>query len=239
DQTVTANDQLLPTGTITGQYTDASGNPDANAQVQVNFLDGEFASFTTTDANGDYSATVYPGSYNVSFFGSDNRWQYAFGQPTSDTAAVINVTAGGTTVVNDSHIPTGTITVTATDETTGKAIASFCASADGEEACSNGTGTAVIQNVREGDQTVSATPNNPRFFSPTDNSVVVHVTAGQNSNATLVYQRGAIIRTTIVDAKTGAPVPNACVMTFVPGFTVWPDFPGYCSNSKGVVKIAP
>jgi hypothetical protein len=239
DQTVTVDDQLLPTGTITGQYTDAAGNPDVNAQVNIDFLDDEFANFTTTDDNGDFTATVFAGSYHVNFFGSDNHLQWAFGQPTEDTAAVITVEPGGTTVVNDSHVPTGTITVDATDASTGKAIASFCASADSEVACSNGTGVAVIHDVRAGDQTVSATPNNPRFFSPTDNSVVVHVVAGQNTDATITYQKAAIIRTTIVDAETGAPVPNACVMTFVPGFTVWPDFPGYCSNSKGVVRIAP
>jgi hypothetical protein len=239
DQTTTIDDQVLTTGTITGRYTDAAGNPDPDAQVSIDFLDDEFANFTMTDDNGDFTATVFADSYHVNFLGSDNHLQWAFGQPTEETAAVIDVAPGGTTVVNDSQIPTGTITVSATDETTGKAIANFCASADSQVACSNGTGTAVIDGVRQGDELVSATPNNPRFFSPTDNSVIVHVTAGQNTNATLVYQRGAIIRTTIVDAKTGAPVPNACVRAFVPGFTVWQDFPGYCSNNNGVVKIAP
>jgi hypothetical protein len=239
DQTVTIDDQLLPTGTITGQYTDSAGNPDANAEVDVAFVDGEFGNFAFADDTGTYSTAVFAGSYNVSFFGSDNKSQYAFGRLTADTAAVITVGAGETAVVSDSQLPTGTITVTATDATTGNPIAQFCANADSEQACSNGTGVAVLSNVRQGDETVFVSPNSKRYIVANAGSVTVHVTAGQNTDATVAFQKGAVIRTTIVDAQTGAPVPNACVLPFVPGFTVWPDGDGYCSNKNGVVKIEP
>jgi len=239
DQTVRINDQLLPTGTITGRYTDTTGAPDANAQVVVVFPDDNFANFAFTDDAGDYTVAVFAGSYNVTFIGSDNKLQYAFGQLSEDTAAVINVAVGATIEVDDAMLPTGTVTATATDATTGKPIAHFCADADGEQACSHGTGVAVLTNVRQGDETVFIDPNSDRFVIANADSVNVHVTAGQNTNATLSFQRGAVIKTTIVDAATGAPVAGACVLPFVPGFTVWPDSSGYCSNSSGVVKIAP
>src|SRR5262249_25122527 len=54
DQTTTVDDQLLATGTIVGQYTDAAGNPDANTQVVAFLADGAFANFAFTDAAGTY-----------------------------------------------------------------------------------------------------------------------------------------------------------------------------------------
>lgn len=239
DQTVTVDDQLLQTGTISGRYLKADGEPDANAEVDINFTDGSTTGFTSTDANGNYQVTVFPGSYNVSFFGSDNKQQYAFGQLSQETAAVINVTAGNDTTVNDTQIATGTVTVTATDAATGAAIARFCAFADGEQVCSKGTGVAVLTNVRAGDETVFIDPNSDKYMLANADHVSVSVIAGQNVDATLAFQPAAVIRTTIVDAATGAPVANACVLPFVPGFSVWPDFSGYCSDSKGKVSIGP
>ncbi|HZD96953.1 MAG TPA: carboxypeptidase-like regulatory domain-containing protein, partial [Micromonosporaceae bacterium] len=237
DQTVTVNDQLLPTGVITGRYTTAAGRPDPNAQVGVDTLDGQGVGFTSTDATGSYSVTVFAGSYNVSFFGSDNKFQYAFGQLTSATAARIDVTANETAQVDDAQIATGTVTVTATDGTTGAAISNFCAFIDSERACAKGTGVAVVKNVRQGTQELDVSPSIKYLSANT--AINVAVTAGQNVDANIVFQPAAVIRTTIVDAQTGAPVPNACVLPFVPGFTIWPDTSGYCSDANGVVKVAP
>jgi hypothetical protein len=237
DQTVTVDDQLLPTGVITGRYTTAAGRPDPNAQVGVNVPDGLGIAFASTDATGTYSVPVFAGSYNVNFFGSDNKFQYAFGQLTSATAAKIDVTANGTTEVDDAQIATGTVTVTATDGTTGAAISNFCAFIDSERACAKGTGVAVVKNVRQGTQELDVSPS-VKYLSA-NTAINVDVTAGQNVNANIVFQPAAVIRTTIVDAQTSAPVPNACVLPFVPGFTVWPDSSGYCSDANGVVKIAP
>lgn len=237
DQTVTVDDQLLSTGTIAGQYTDSAGHPDANAQVVAIFLDNESANFAFTDSDGNYSMPVFAGPYNVNFFGSDNKGQYAFGSLTQDTAAVITVTPDATETVNDAQIATGTVTVTATDATTRTPIANFCATADGERTCSKGTGVAVVTNVRAGVEEVNATTSVK--YLDTNTSANATVTAGQNTNVNIEFQPAAVIRTTIVDAETGAPVANACVLPFVPGFTVWPDTTGYCSNDNGVVKVAP
>jgi Carboxypeptidase regulatory-like domain len=237
DQTVGVDDQLLPTGVITGRYTTAAGRPDANAQVFVNTVDGDEVAFASTDATGMYSTPVFAGSYNVGLFGSDNKLQYAFGQLTAATAAKIDVTANGTAEVDDAQIATGTVTVTATDGTTGASISNFCAFIDSERACAKGTGVAVVKNVRQGTQELDVSPNIKYLSANT--AINVAVTAGQNVDANIVFQPAAVIRSTIVDAQTGAAVPNACVLPFVPGFTVWPDSSGYCSDANGVVKIAP
>src|SRR5262249_13656339 len=99
------------------------------------------------------------------------------------------------------------------------------------------TGVAVVTNVRAGVEEVDATTGIKYLADNT--SVDATVTAGQNTNVNIEFQPAAIIRTKIVDAQTGAPIPNACVLPLVPGFTVWPDASGYCSDATGVVKIAP
>lgn len=235
-QTVTVNDQILPTGTVSGRYTDQDGQPVAGAQVSVNYPDFSGAGFATTDDDGDYQAQVFAGSYNVSFVDADFKTQYAYGALDQPRAATISVTAGGDTVVNDSELPTGTITVTATNGNTGGPIASFCAYSDQESACTK-TGTAILTGVRQGEEEVDISPTALKYlYAP---GIDVAVTGGQNTNANQVLQPGTTVKTTIVDSTTGLPVADACVIGLIPGFSVWPDGGERCSNKKGVVTIGP
>lgn len=74
---MTVDEHLPSTGTITGRYTDRAGNPDANARVDIDYLDDGFATSATTDDNGDFSASVLADSYHVSFIGSRSTFRAA------------------------------------------------------------------------------------------------------------------------------------------------------------------
>jgi hypothetical protein len=235
-QTVTVDDRIQPTGTISGRFTDENGGPEASAQVSVDFTDNESSNWGTADDHGDYSVQVFAGGpYRVSLTGSDQRTQWAYGSLDADHAATFTVDAGADVVVDDAHIATGSVTVTAKDATTGAAVASFCANADNVYACTTG-GTVTLTDVRVGAQDVSVYPTSTKYMYV--NSQKVTVVAGQTATATFSLQLGATIKTTIVDSTTGLPVEGACVLAFVPGETTWPDSVGTCSGADGVVRVS-
>lgn len=238
-QELTADEQLPATGSISGRYTPADGQPVAQAFVFVVTADGGGGGSTPTGADGTFQlAHVYAGSYKVNFINPDfTTQQWATGKLTVDTADVFAVTAGNDTVVNDSQLPVGTITVTATDSVTHQPIADFCAGTDGQRACSNGSGTATITNVRQGNQSVYVETPGGRYFSA-DNQVV-SVTGGANTSVAFSLRPGATINTVITDASTGAPVPNACVAAMSGGPFIAPEFTPYCSDGQGSVHIGP
>jgi len=63
--TTAVNMQLIPPTMITGTLTDANGVPYANAQIQIWDSTAGFAASVATDATGNYSATLAPGSYTI------------------------------------------------------------------------------------------------------------------------------------------------------------------------------
>ncbi|RKR90556.1 carboxypeptidase family protein [Micromonospora pisi] len=107
-----ADDTLLPTGTISGRFTDSAGNGVAGTWVEASPFDGDGVGVGVgvhTDVDGSYSVAALPGTYRVSFrFG--NGVQYAYRAATPDTATPIQVTVGETVTVNDTKLTTGTIT---------------------------------------------------------------------------------------------------------------------------------
>ncbi|WP_433613384.1 carboxypeptidase regulatory-like domain-containing protein [Dactylosporangium sp. CA-139114] len=98
------------TATITGHLTGSSGQPLANAAVQVSNSQETFQ--VTTDASGAYSAPgLDAGSYTVSFVPAGAQFrQYAHQKRTWETADQIAVAAGATVVVDDQALPSGRIT---------------------------------------------------------------------------------------------------------------------------------
>jgi protocatechuate 3,4-dioxygenase beta subunit len=106
--TTTVDEQLIAPGTFTGQVTTADGLPAAGIEV---FASSQFSSqFGLTDANGQYSINVFPGSYQLAFErmpGSLTQW--AHGQKSSATAQSFSVASGATAVVDEQLLPTGTL----------------------------------------------------------------------------------------------------------------------------------
>lgn len=98
------------TSTVTGHLTDSSGQPLANASVQVS--DGGTTTVnTTTDAGGAYTASgLDAGDYTVSFVPAGAQFrQYAHRQRAWEAAEHFAVAAGATVVVDDQALPSGRI----------------------------------------------------------------------------------------------------------------------------------
>jgi hypothetical protein len=242
--TTQLDEQLPPTGTMSGRFTTADGQPASNVSVSVYLsgvdYDASEQAFATTDDNGDFTLPyVYAGAGYVVEFSDWNTGisQWAHGAINEADAAGVTITAGTDTVVDDRAIGTGSIAVTAKDSTTGKSIADFCAGSDGQEACSNGTGQVVLTGVRAGAESVYAYTNDARYFQPDDRTATV--VAGQTAPVTFAMTPGATIDTVVKDAATGAPVAGVCVVPYTgTKFTATDGF-GYCSDNQGVVHIGP
>jgi hypothetical protein len=205
--TTTLDQTLLPTGTIVGTLTDANGNPVANANVSL--TNDNLQAFGFTDDTGAYSITTFPGSYRLEFdtpFGS----QWAHAETSAGQADPVVVTGDQTTTVNEKLNPTGSITVTATDNLTHAPIESFCVFVAGllNDVCTD-NGVAQFTSVLPGRYGLSLDTNgNPPLFASTHGVVV---TSGQNTAVNLTVVEPATVKTEIVDAATGAPVANACL----------------------------
>lgn len=240
-QDVTLDEQLLPTGSMSGRFTDANGNPMANMQVMADLAaDGTNEAYASTDSNGDFQfPQLFAASYKVNFVSSDwtiNQW--AYGKLTLDQADTITVAAGQNTVVNDSVLPTGTATFTAHDAVTGAPITNFCVSNvnGGMYGCSDSSGSVVIT-APQGSYTFMADTSDNLHFTNYD--VPVTITGGQNKDVSVALKPGSRIDTVIEDSATGAPVPGACVMPLTLGAALPGDSAGYCADSTGAVHIGP
>ncbi|MFI6761745.1 collagen binding domain-containing protein [Micromonospora sp. NPDC050417] len=104
-QRTTVDDALLPVGTIRGRFTDPAGNG-VLALVRASGDGG--ASSANTDAAGNYSLTVTPGTYRVGFYAGGTQ-QYAYGTYDYNQAALFTVAAGQTVTVDDVMLVTGSI----------------------------------------------------------------------------------------------------------------------------------
>jgi hypothetical protein len=240
--TVVANTDLvldqraLPTGRVSGRLTDSSGNPVSGAGVAIEnpSLDREF--LATTDADGSWFATVWPGTYQVSFETETQR-QWAFGQSSPDTAAPVTVAAGGSTVVNESLTVPGSLHVTAVDARTGAALTSFCAETSGTAfffACTD-NGTADFPQIGAGTYDVTVSDGDHLDSVTTG----VRVTSGHASSVNARLQHGATITIDVKDAVTGAPVgSDVCLEGQLADAETEPGgFVGDCVDSSGVMTL--
>ncbi len=233
---IVVDEQELPTGTVSGTWLDTDGDPEAGTSVTLQYTDGSYAGSGTVDMTGGYSVTAFAGTYNVMFTGLDYRNQFAYQALDQADAASVTVVAGADSVVADTALPSGELTLTMTDSVTEAPLADFCAYVDSQYGCSDGNGQVVLDDIRDGTQTVYLYPTGARYPNFVQTQVVMVGTATQ---ATIPITAGAVIRTTVVDAATGAPVADACVETVVPGFTVFPDGSGMCSDADGDLELGP
>lgn len=208
--TTTVDEQLLPTGSLAGHFTDANGQPVANISVWVegDHIDGPTIG-TTTDADGAYRIDGIPaaGSYRVRFHDWQTHLdQYAYGKINRESADLITVVAGQTVTVDDQRLPTGAIRVTAIDAHTNAPIQSFWAEA-GDRTVHTTNGSLVLPDLAVGTYTLKG--GSDEHFLAGDPPKVT-VTAGQEVAVQLKLQPYGRITTTITDRLTGAPVAGVC-----------------------------
>jgi Carboxypeptidase regulatory-like domain len=106
--TTTVDEQFVAPGIFSGRVTTADGLPAAGVEV---FATGPGISlFAVTDANGQYSIKVFPGTYQLEFErGPGGLIQWAHGQTTQATAQSFTVGSGQNAVVDEQLLPTGTL----------------------------------------------------------------------------------------------------------------------------------
>jgi hypothetical protein len=110
--TTVLNEQLLPTGTVTGRLTLPGGAGVAWASVNLNGTAGSVSA--GTDFNGNYTVRAYPGDYTVAFQTPYGR-QWEDGRSSAAAADPVTVVANSTITVDEVLAPFGTVTVDAVD----------------------------------------------------------------------------------------------------------------------------
>jgi 5-hydroxyisourate hydrolase-like protein (transthyretin family) len=230
---VVVDETVLPTGSLSGTLTDASGQPVANAHVAVNTANMFGAVNATTDANGAFSVpALLAGSYKIAFYVGE-RQQFYRGKLTHEEADVVTVQGGQTTTVTESILGEGSVEISAVDSVTGAPVADFCA----RSTCSNGTGKVTITGLPEGRHDISLYTENLRYFQR--ELADVRVVANRTTLVTPKMRPGAVITTTVVDAQTNTPVPQICVAAMLPKQARLPEGFGTCTDSAGRMRIGP
>ncbi|MEV4415711.1 carboxypeptidase regulatory-like domain-containing protein [Catellatospora sp. NPDC049609] len=110
--TTTADATLIPFGTITGRLTTSTGAGAADLSVNVaSTSDWSISGWSSTDENGDYAVPVPVGEYTVQFL-LDGSSQYAYSQRDEWEADTFAVAAGQSVTVDDTLLPTGSVSGT-------------------------------------------------------------------------------------------------------------------------------
>ncbi|WBB78412.1 carboxypeptidase regulatory-like domain-containing protein [Micromonospora sp. WMMD882] len=114
--TVTADDQLFATGTITGQIRDAAGAPVSDLLVEAVEVDTQVRAWARTEPDGRYRIGAFGGTYLISFRPIEGLWQtqYVPGKLDTEAAGRYTVTAGAELVVDETVLPTGSMSGTLT-----------------------------------------------------------------------------------------------------------------------------
>ena len=208
------------TGVIHGTVTDA-GQPLAGAFVFASSDSGGSGSaFTTPD--GAYSLSLAPGTYVVSFGLPNGLTQFAHEHANSADSDHYVVTAGGDTVLDESVLPTGTVSGHLLDHD-GNPVANATAGLDNDEGMS---ASAVVADdgsyrltafvgtyrlsfntpfgVEWADQKASAGQSDPVVVSGDQTTVVDETLATPGS-----------ITVTARDSGTKAPIAAFCVLISV------------------------
>jgi carboxypeptidase family protein len=229
------DEALIATGTITGRLTGADGAPVSYVSVHAHsrFVD----QFGSTDSSGQYTLTVFPGSYTVAF-DTQHGTQWATGRSSGALADPIVVGAGATVVADDVLKPYGSIVVTAVDRRSGAPLMSFCAYVGFVfPATCTDTGTVTLSDLLPGRYQVSAYPpqGTPEEFLI--DSVAAEVTSGAAASVRMPVTPGGSVSTVITDGATGAPVADACLELLPTERPMIGFGSGYCSDASGKVRI--
>jgi hypothetical protein len=215
DQVVTVAEAMLPTGSMSGRFTDATGNPLANVEVSISRDDLGRGPSSYTDANGyyEFGHMRAVGGYRVLFNAYQQGFQqYAIGKVDQAQADLITIREGERIEVSDSKLPTGTVRITAREAGSGVAVEVFQANLGYAGYADTIDGSATIADVAMGTHLLSVGAYG--YFD--DPAVPVTVVAGQQTEIEVVLRPMPRIETRVVDAVTGEPVAGACLIPMRP-----------------------
>ncbi|MET8229119.1 carboxypeptidase-like regulatory domain-containing protein [Micromonospora sp. NPDC005298] len=231
DTAVEVNETVLPAGGLSGRFTTATGAPLVNAQVGINTANSYGGASAETDANGEFSVQVLQGTYKVGVIVGE-RQQFYRGKLTAEEANLVNVLGGRQTTIADSLLGTGSVTITAVDSVTGAPVANFCV----DSRCSSG-GTVTVTGLPQGRHDLYVYAPDKRYFSR--ELTRVRVEANGTTKLTVKMRPGAVITSTIVDSRTGAPVRDVCLDAYLAKQASLRDGYGECSDGNGRIEVGP
>jgi hypothetical protein len=204
DEDVIVDEEAVTPSTMHGRLTNADGTPAMGTFVGIQ--SGQHFFGAVVGPTGEWSASVVPGTYTVSF-ATQLGTQWAFGKGSQETADQIVVGSNATVEVNDTLRAPGSVTVTATDHKTGAPIASFCVNHSFGGSCTT-----------TGSVTVNAMPGEFRAFvtGPDDQTyigqeIITTIVSGQDTSVTVSLVKAATLTVVIKDSETGAPAAGACL----------------------------
>ncbi|GAB4061564.1 hypothetical protein GCM10028775_81360 [Catellatospora paridis] len=213
---VTVDDELLPTGIITGTFRDRSGN---GMSVSVRAESDAGGTWGYTEADGTYTLHVLPGEYRVAFGVGNGAYQYAVGTANSAEATRYQVAVGQTVTVDDTLMASGSVAGRFTDRA-GAGIADLSVSVSSQNGPSYQTTTDADGAYRVDGVLVGA-----RYwvgFYDYDRGITQYahgqieqqdaelftVTDGATTTVDEVLLPTGSVRFTVTDALTGAPLPS-------------------------------
>ncbi|MFI6762823.1 carboxypeptidase regulatory-like domain-containing protein [Micromonospora sp. NPDC050417] len=212
NQTLTVDESLLPTGTLTGLITDAEGNP-ARTSVVAHEVDGDGNYNTSTGADGRFSLTVPAGRWRVEL----NVHQWVPGKIDEAAGKIFRVAAGQSVEVNDSLRPTGALRVELRTGGSGVDQYSFALWHGGTKvAFANGTnvGSRTFEDLLPGDYLFSY----DEYFAPgtlrMENAVPVKVRAGRTRTLEVTHPARSTLSGRVT-LPTGEPAPELYVQADV------------------------
>ncbi|WP_326557328.1 carboxypeptidase-like regulatory domain-containing protein [Micromonospora sp. NBC_01796] len=212
NQTLTVDESLLPTGTLTGLITDAEGNP-AQTSVVAYEVDGDGNYNTSTGADGRFSLTVPAGRWRVSL----NARQWVPGKIDEAAGKIFRIAVGQSVEVNDSLRPTGALRVELRDGSTRVDQYSFALWHGGTKvAFANGTnvGSRTFEDLLPGDYLFSYDD----YFAPgtlrIEDAVPVKVRAGRTRTLEVTHPARSTLSGRVT-LPTGEPAPALSVQADV------------------------
>lgn len=210
---VVVDEQALPIGRAEGVVTRADGTPGSGVGVYFTDAASGRTYSATTDSNGAWFLVLRSGTYHAEFE-DYYQSQWAHGKTSEAAADPIVVNTGQTTTVNETMLAPGKLVVTAVDATTGEAVQSFCATADGLTHYGYGcteTGTLTLS-LSDDVYTISVDDQSHIV----DSVKGVSVSLGQTTNTTVRLPQPATVQVSFVDARTGATVTRTSCLTLMP-----------------------
>ncbi|WP_320068976.1 carboxypeptidase regulatory-like domain-containing protein [Micromonospora sp. RTGN7] len=216
--TTTADDQLMPTGFITGRITDTAGQPVVDlplTAIEVDSTANPWAS-GRTDAEGRYRMIALPGRYRIRFYPIEGSYQaqYMPGKIDWNEAGQYKVTADAETVADETVLPVGSISGRFTSAS-GAPLGPVNVSLAGAETWSDDTGAFTFPTLLAGSYKVRYTAGNREQYHrgklDHGSADAVVVRGGEQTSIEDSLLGIGSVRISAVDSVTGEPVPNFCV----------------------------
>jgi protocatechuate 3,4-dioxygenase beta subunit len=225
----TVDAALAKGGHLQGTLTRADGQPAEGASVSISSStdDGSVAAFASTDQDGAWSALVRPGEYVVNF----DAWpanQWAYGKTSRDDAAHFTVAPGDSVRVDDQFLAAAKVQGTVTSDATGAPVEGACVAVltptqdpydtmQAGEGCTGPDGTYSIDISEPGEYIAAISDPQGRYAGEySGNTQIIgsaqtfRVDRGVPATVNASIAKGAVITGLAVDAKSGAPIADAC-----------------------------